>query len=210
MELGDLRKEYDSLKRQVSELTSDIDEKRKDIKDEKELRVSSVRDAREEERAKAQKELQELRQKLTSEKSKEVASVREELRLKAKVELENLEEMKDRELAALQKKFQEAEKGRKLAEEEAAKIRSDLLSKKESEVKKLHRSLFEIQSSRDELKAKVDTLSAADKEKTELIRQLKEDHEKELKRSTQESKQANKKQVRLCAFTADYMCVGGW
>ena len=200
MELGDLRKEYDSLKRQVSELTSDIDEKRKDVKDEKELRVSSVRDAREEERAKAQKELQELRQKLTSEKSKEVASVREELRLKAKVELENLEEMKNRELVALQKKFQEAEKGRKLAEEEAAKIRSDLLSKKESEVKKLHRSLFEIQSSRDEMKAKVDTLSAENKEKTELIRKLKEDHEKELKRSTQESKQANKKQVRFVLF----------
>jgi hypothetical protein len=195
MELQDALNENESLKASISKLREEINEKRKELQVEKELRISAVQDARADERANAKLELQELRQKLTSEKSKEIAGVREELRLKTKMELDTLQEIKEREVSSFQKKLAEAEKGQRSAEQEVEKIRKAQASKSDTDLKKLHRSLFEIQEARDELKTKFDAISAADKEKAELIRQLKENHEKEMKKQSQESRQASKKQM---------------
>ena len=209
MELQDALNENESLKASISKLREEINEKRKELQVEKELRISAVQDARADERANAKLELQELRQKLTSEKSKEIAGVREELRLKTKMELDTLQEIKEREVSSFQKKLAEAEKGQRSAEQEVEKIRKAQASKSDTDLKKLHRSLFEIQEARDELKTKFDAISAADKEKAELIRQLKENHEKEMKKQSQESRQASKKQVCdvLQCFSLPSLCV---
>ena len=202
----ELKRENDDMRKRIEELEEDAVAKSRALQEERENRVSIVQEAREEERTKIRAEMEKLKQKMASDHLREVDAVREDTMLKAKQEMAVYQQMKDKEVEEKLRPLKEKVDANTTLEHKATKATKGLTAKHEAEMKKLHAALFELESARKDMKGRLADAVAADKKKSEEIRRLRDEHEKEMKKVSQGSRTDNKKQVKLCVSCVNLWC----
>lgn len=191
----ELKRENEAMRKHIQELKEDVDAKTRSLQVERETHVSVVRETREEERAKIRLEMEEVKQKMKSENLREVAAVREETMQNAKQEMEIYQQMKDKEVEAKVRQLQGKTESSITVERKVVIAREELASKHEADMKKLHAAIFELEKTKEDMKERMENAIAADREKTEAIRRLRDEHEKQMRKASQDSRTDNKKQV---------------
>lgn len=190
-----LKRENDAMRKHIQDLQEEVDDKQRALQEERENRVYAVREAKEEERAKIRAEMEESKQKMTSDHLREMEAVREDIMLKAKQEMAIYQQMKDKEVEDKFRQLKEKAETQITLEQKVAKATEELAAKHEAEIKKLHAAMFELESARDNMKRRLENAVVADREKAEEIRRLRDEHKKEMKKASQDSRTDNKKQV---------------
>ena len=186
--MEELKRENDAMRKRIQDLQEDVDAKTRSLQEERENRESVMQEAREEERAKIRAEMK-----------LKVDAVREDTMLKAKQEMELYQQMKDKEVEDKLRQLKEKTETNATLEHKAAKATKELTAKHEAEMKKLHAALFELENAKEDMKGRLENAVAAEKEKAEELRRLRDEHEKRMRKVSQDSRTDNKKQVGICA-----------
>ena len=185
--MEELKRENDAMQKRIRDLQEEVDAKTRALQEERENRISTVQEARDEERAKIRAE---LKQKMDA--------VREDTMLKAKQEMASYPQMKDKEVEEKLRQLKEKSEANATLEHKVAKAREELTAKHEAEMKKLHATLFELERAKEDMKGRLENAVAAEKEKAEELRRLRDEHEKRMRKASQDSRTDNKKQVGIC------------
>ncbi|XP_063674568.1 interaptin-like isoform X17 [Bolinopsis microptera] len=194
------RSMIDELRQKVVDLTEQLGQERVKVKQVHHDKVIEVRHAREQEQVKCEKEKITLKKKYLKEKNDAVNKILENLKKKDRGIGEVLNQ-KDDEIRVLQAELQvlqtENDSGSHTSltnEQESAYI-SELRDQFETEKARLMQSMFELRTEKVRLEEELDIIKDSDREKAIQLRQMHDQHQRELSKIKRSSTVENRKQL---------------
>ncbi|KAL5262062.1 hypothetical protein ACHWQZ_G007682 [Mnemiopsis leidyi] len=194
------RSMIDELRQKVVDLTEQLTQERAKVKQIQHDKVIEVRHAREQEQVKCEKEKITLKKKYLKEKNDAVNKILENLKKKDRGVGEVLNQ-KDEEIRLLQIELLAAQKENdstsqsSFTKEQESAMLNELRDQFETEKARLMQSMFELRTEKVRLEEELDIIKDSDREKAIQLRQMHDQHQRELTKLKRSSTVENRKQL---------------